>query len=360
MPGRMSAGGAATFPSEPELLRNYLNKDHNFRKKILTVPGRGIVGDYFGVRDGEAFAASGWRNFAPFFGGENITTLENEGTWIQTLRTNAYLWAYGCGSGSYTSIGGMGNVGQYDDGVTTELVTSNIKAVFTMLYGSWLGDWDSEDNIQRAVLATHDYGLTCVWSGRPHWFMQHMALGEPIGFSTLLTQNDGFTGLYKNQRNNCAGWTHIALMGDPTLRMQAVAPPCNVIARRDNGGVSLAWNSSSEDSVEGYNVYRAANPSGPFSRINQAPVTGNSLIDPNAAAGNYTYMVRTVKLEKSASGTYLNLSEGEFAAPNTPQDIVVTTDRTVVPPLSAKVAILSPPINPEKLSSTGATGQRQP
>ena len=53
-----------------------------------------------------------------------------------------------------------------------------------MLFGSWLGDWDSEDNIMRAVLATPDYGLTCAWSGRPHWFLQHMALGEPIGFST--------------------------------------------------------------------------------------------------------------------------------------------------------------------------------
>ncbi|HET7624330.1 MAG TPA: fibronectin type III domain-containing protein, partial [Verrucomicrobiae bacterium] len=30
MPGRMSPGGPATFPDELELLRNYLNKDHNF------------------------------------------------------------------------------------------------------------------------------------------------------------------------------------------------------------------------------------------------------------------------------------------------------------------------------------------
>jgi len=50
--------------------------------------------------------------------------------------------------------------------------------------------------------------------------MHHMALGETIGFSTLLTQNNGPGGLYQNQMNSCAGQIHIALMGDPTLRMQ--------------------------------------------------------------------------------------------------------------------------------------------
>jgi phosphatidylethanolamine-binding protein (PEBP) family uncharacterized protein len=337
MPGRMSAGGPATFPSELELLRNYLNKDHNFRNKITTAPERAIVGDYFGVRDGEAFAASGWRNFAPFFGASKITTVSKEGTWLPILRTNAYLFAYGCGSGSYTSIGGIGDVGQYRDGVTTELVQDDVKAVFTLLYGSWLGDWDSEDNIQRAVLATKDLGLTCSWSGRPHWFMQHMALGQPIGFSARLTQNDGFTDLYKNQQNNCESWTHIALMGDPTLRMQIVAPASHVAAAASGKDASVTWTPSTE-SVEGYNIYRATNPNGPFTRINSGLVKGTAFTDANAmdesvaaasgkgsaCAANATlamtgrpssyYMVRAVKLEKSASGTYFNPSEGAFAS----------------------------------------------
>ncbi|MEY2466928.1 MAG: hypothetical protein QOD03_1449, partial [Verrucomicrobiota bacterium] len=316
MPGRMSLGGAATFASELELLRNYLAKDHNFRNKITSVPERGIVGDYFGVRDGEAFAASGWRNFAPFFGAANITTVTKQGAWIPTLKTNAYLFAYGCGSGSYTSIGGLGSVGEYRDGVTTELVNNDVKAVFTMLYGSWLGDWDSEDNLQRAVLATKDYGLTCAWSGRPHWFLQHMALGQPIGFSTRVTQNDGFTGLYKSEQNNCASWSHIALMGDPTLRMHVVAPVSEVNATQNGKSVNLSW-TPSDDSIEGYNVYRANNPNGPFTRVNNSLVKNTSFTDANAS-GNHTYMVRAVKLEKSASGTYFNPSQGVFASVGTP------------------------------------------
>ncbi|HEX4262927.1 MAG TPA: glycoside hydrolase family 9 protein [Verrucomicrobiae bacterium] len=331
MPGRMSAGGPATFPSELELLRNYLNKDHNFRNKIISAPERAIVGDYFGVRDGEAFAASGWRNFAPLFGANKITTVTQEGAWLPTLRTNAYLFAYGCGSGSYTSIGGIGSVGRYRDGVTTELVQDDVKAVFTLLYGSWLGDWDSEDNIQRAVLATKDLGLTCSWSGRPHWFMHHMALGEPIGFSARLTQNDGFTDLYKNQQNNCESWTHIALMGDPTLRMQTVAPASEVTVADNGEGANITWTPSSE-SVDGYYIYRATNPNGPFTRVNSSLVKGDSFTDANAMNDSFTaaphsgpalamtgrpefyYMVRAVKLEKSASGTYFNPSEGAFAS----------------------------------------------
>jgi len=222
MPGRLSYGGPATFPSELELLRNYLNKDHNFRQKQFDLPRRGVVGDYFGARDGEAFAASGWRNHSTFFSADNVTALPEQGTWIPTLSSNSYLWAYGCGPGSFTSIGGLGNTDSYHDGVTTELVKADVKAAFTLLFGSWLGDWDSEDNLQRAVLALPSYGLTCSWSGRPHWFLQHMALGEPIGFGARLTQNNGPGGLYQNQVNSCAEQIHIALMGDPTLRLHVV------------------------------------------------------------------------------------------------------------------------------------------
>jgi hypothetical protein len=330
MPGRTSFGGPPTFPSESELLRNYLNKNHRFRTKQITAPERGIVGDYFGVRDGEAFAASGWRNFAPFFGPTNITTLNHQGTWIPTLSSNAYLWAYGCGSGSYTSIGGIGRIGSFNDGVTTELVNSNVKAMFMMLYGSWLGDWDSEDNFQRAVLATPEYGLASVWSGRPHWFMHHMAMGRPIGFSTLLTQNNGFSGLYRSQRNSCTGWTHVALMGDPTLRMHVVAPITGLTAHLNENAVILNWNPAN-DSVEGYNVYRASDPNGPFARLNDNLVTSTTFTDSDFIAGGFTYMVRAVKLQSSASGTYYNSSQGAFAPSfAAPQEIAAGTDQPAV------------------------------
>ncbi len=327
MPGRKVWGGPATFPSELELLRQYLNKDHSFRYKQIDAPRRGLVHDSFGIRGGEAFAASGYRSFAPLVGANNVTTLDNKGEWIPTLRGNSYLWAYGAGAGSFTSIGGLGNTGQYNDGTTVELVEADVKAVFTMLMGSWLGDWDSEDNIMRSVLATKTEGLTCSWSGRPHWFYHHMGLGDNIGYSARLTQNNGNGGLYRNQLNSAAGLIHVALMGDPTLRMHMVAPASGLSAKTITGGVTLNW-SASPDSVQGYHVYRAATAAGPFTRVSNALVTSTTFTD-TAAVGNAVYMVRAVKLESSPSGTYFNPSQGVLTTgngtSNPPPPVVDTT-----------------------------------
>ncbi|HLH54065.1 MAG TPA: hypothetical protein VKY92_10680, partial [Verrucomicrobiae bacterium] len=217
----------------------------------------------------------------------------------------------------YTSIGGLGTANSYNDGVTTDIVKNDVKAVFTLMFGSWLGDWDSEDDLQRSILATPSYGLTCAWSGRPHWFLQHMALGLPIGFSARLTQNNGRDGLYHNQMNNGAGQIHIALMGDPTLRMHVVAPPEDVLAHYHDSRVELAWNAS-EDCVQGYHVYRAAQAQGPFKRVTDAPINNTTFSDPHPGK-NPTYMVRALKLETSASGTYYNLSQGAFVTPVVPE-----------------------------------------
>src|SRR5437588_6848703 len=238
MPGRLSWGGAPTFPSEQELLRQYLNKDHKFRHKLMTVRRRGVVADYFGVRNGEAFAASAYRNFAPFFGASNIDNLnlinnDTQGVWVPALKSNDYLWAHGSGAGSYNSVRGLANAGNYNSTTTPEIVNNDIKAVFVTLFGSWLGDWDHEDNIMRGVLATPTYGLACAWSGRPHWFAHPMGLGETIGYTARLTQNN--TGLYQNEIDRSANLIHIALMGDPTLRLHPVAPPSALVAARDPG-----------------------------------------------------------------------------------------------------------------------------
>jgi hypothetical protein len=313
MPGQAVYNGPATFPSELALLRNYLNKDHNFRTKSLNPPRRGIVGDYFGYYNDEAFAAGGWRNFSAFFGAGNVSSLPNQGTWIPKLRSNNYLWAYACGPGEFTSINGIGNQGSYYTGTSVDIVSNNVQAVFTLIFGSWLGDWDAQDDLMRSVLATPTYGLACGWSGRPHWFCHHMGLGLPIGYSARLTQNNGQDGLYQNMVNEYANYVHIALMGDPTLRMHVVGPPSNLYLDANSGGVFVSWAGSS-DSIMGYNVYRGSSANGPFTRLNSSPVTDTFITDSAPPAGTLTYMVRAVKLETGGSGSYYNASEGIFAS----------------------------------------------
>ena len=48
-----------------------------------------------------------------------------------------------------------------------------------MFFGSYFGDWDSQNDFLRAALATTNYTLTSAWVGRPYWFFHHMALGKP-------------------------------------------------------------------------------------------------------------------------------------------------------------------------------------
>ena len=315
MPGEYSS---SPWPSEVELLRNYLRKDHAWRHKRYTAPQRAVLGNRFGDFGGEAFAASGFRNFDPLVGAgrTEIASELNEAQgwerWASKLAGGSYLWAYGCGAGSYTSMSFMGTHGPYSEAWSYDLVDQDAKAVFFMMFGSWLGEWDTRDNIMRAALATPSMGLACAWSGRPHWYFHHMAMGEPIGLSARLSMNNN--GLYRNQVNGDARGVHIALMGDPTLRMHQVAPPSNVSARSANGNTQITWSPSS-DGVIGYHVYRANTINGPYDRVSGAHVAGTSFID--SASGNYAYMVRALQLENTPSGSYFNLSQGAFATSST-------------------------------------------
>ena len=103
-----------------------------------------------------------------------------------------------------------------------------------------------------------------------------MGLGEPIGYSARLTMNNN--GLYQNQVNTQARGVHIALMGDPTLRMYQVAPPASVSV----SGNIVTWVPST-DTVAGYHVYRATSPDGPFTRVTSSLTTGTSFTDAQRA-----------------------------------------------------------------------------
>ncbi len=299
--GRVDLSDLPAFApkTEVDLLRQYLVKDHRFRHKQFEVERRALVRDNFGEIDGDAPATDAWRNFPTFFGVSNIR-VAGPGQFFPILNNAGYLWAYGCGGGAEDKADGVGS--------TADFARNDPKAVFLILHGSYFGDWDFENNFLRAALATPSYCLASSWAGLPHWFLHHMALGETIGFSTRLNQNNA--GLYRNMENLSAGQVHISLMGDPTLRMHAVTPPGALSATAGNG-VVLNWGASPE-ATEGYTVYRAESPMGPFSRLNRSLVTGTSFADATAPAGSLTYMVRAIKLESTASGTYQNPSQGVF------------------------------------------------
>ena len=96
-----------------------------------------------------------------------------------------------------------------------------------------------------------------------------MAMGETIGYAARVSQNNSGTYFY-----GYGPEIHVALMGDPTLRMHVVAPPGSITATGGAGTAAIAWTASA-DAVAGYHVYRGAAAAGPFTRLTPSLVAGD-------------------------------------------------------------------------------------
>ncbi len=299
--------------TEKDLLKRYLEKNLNYRRGNIPIEYRGLVSDNFPAHYySDGFASSGWRNMASLLGKENVYAKN----WPQTLSLEYYLWAYGCGSGYYNFADHIGN--------TDYMSNNDIRAVFTMLLGSFFGDWDSRDNLLRAAIASSPSILTSCWAGRPHWFFHHMSLGLPIGYSTRLTMNNYnlykpyryyFQGLdsHPSQEGRHKRGVHIALMGDPTLRMYVnEIPQLNSIEINSLGNqIKISWELHRDTSVK-YIIYKADGMGKHFKKLILSPMRINEFIDENPIIGEQIYLVKPVKLLKTNSGMVYYTGRGSF------------------------------------------------
>ena len=278
--------------SDTELLKRYLDKNHAFRHGLIEVERRGLIDESLP----HTHHAVGWRNFSSLLGASNIEAVD----YLPTLENETFLWSYGCGGSSYTHCGGVAS--------TNDFATKKIKSVFTILFGSYFGDWDNQNNVLRSPLASSGFLLANMWACVPHWYLHHLGMGETIGYSTRVSQNNSteYVAFWGNRA------VHTALMGDPTLRMHVVKPVSELtIDSTYFSKIELSW-LVPEDSIIGYYIYRSDNLNNQFTRINQEPVQEAFYTDNTPLSGNNVYMVRAIKLEASGSGTYYNLSQGIF------------------------------------------------
>lgn len=311
------------YKTETDLIKKYLDKNHKYRIGDMSYTYSGIIDDNFPASGTvEAFASSGWRNIGVLVGADNVKKAD----WFTALGTESHLFAYGCGGGSYTSAGGIGN--------TSDFAAKPVNAVFTMLFGSYFGDWDADNNFLRAPLASDPMALTCAWAGRPHWYLHHMAYGYPIGYSALISHNNidlykpniVYTSQYPNGVYYTIGMKniHTALMGDPTLRINpsTVPPPQSVstfLMTGENGKpyVKIKWAAPLLNNLYHYNVYRSNSEFGNYKKISPdnllAKEFNDSLSDEefNDYDGQIYYMVRIAMLVINNSGRYYNVSRGE-------------------------------------------------
>jgi len=318
----------AAAVTETALLRRYLRRAHDFRMKrgaYADIPRRSMIRDGFGYFNGENFAIAGWGWAFTCVGQAPWAPIDEplSGQWFLPAYAGGrdYLMACGNGGGSYESASTVGH--------TADFGIKPSRAVFTTLFGSYHGDWDSDNNFMRAVLAGNatgdSLGLTCFWGGRPNRFMHPMGMGETAAYGMWISQNSALAGGGGYQPNSYAG-THSALMGDPALRMYQVGPPRNLTVVSAGGQVVLAWSPSAETNHLGYHVYRAAAAAGPYARLTAEPLNVTGYVDAGVTVGsNYTYMVRTLKRESTPGGTFGNLSVG------VPVSVTVSAGGTAVP-----------------------------
>lgn len=292
--GRIDFANLPAFAplTHADLIGRYLDKNHNFRTGATSVARSGLVDDNLASMT-EALSAAGRRAICASFGSANLI----DGDFL--THGSAKLMGVGIGYGSYSSVQGVG--------ATANFVTGTVNTVFNQNFGSYFGDWDSQDNVMRALIAANGVSLTTMWGGRPVINLYGMALGRTVGECVQSSMNQG-TDAYLQIGYNSKG-THIGLMGDPTLRLFPVLPATNVKAEITNGTAAVTWTASAATGVVGYNVYRADAAGQAFVLRNASLVTGNSFSDAGAPATS-RYMVKAVKLEASKSGTFFNDSCG--------------------------------------------------
>ncbi|MCS6927856.1 MAG: SprB repeat-containing protein, partial [Saprospiraceae bacterium] len=287
--------------SQTELYRRYLNKNHAFRTGAYKPANQTLVDDNFGFFNEEAFAQNGFRNGYTLTGPTSVQALD----FFNDTKNRSFLLGYGCGAGTYTSANGVGTSANFQ--------TDSVNIVFSMLFGSYFGDWDFENNpFMPSALASKGGILTCSWAGRPNWHLHHMALGEPIMTSTFWVWLNSFLQFPVYPPNLGSGLIHAGLLGDPTLRAHAVRPARNLTATAKCGSIQLSWEAS-PDAQLGYLVYWAEHPDSVYQLISN-PVIGTSFIDSFPISGNNYYMVRALRLEQVPTGSYFNQSTGIFAS----------------------------------------------
>ena len=299
---------------EAFLLQQYLCRDHNFRTGGFTVVRRGVIDDNFGPMNGEVPALSGWNNLTSLLGAANVCTNAN---WFGTLDASTYLWAYGCGAGSFNSALGVGS--------TLNDATNAPESVFTMLFGSYFGDWDNANNYLKGQLCAAGDTLTCSWAGFEPWIYHHMALGETIGFDARWSINNAPFGTYYS--SGIFQEVNMGLMGDPTLCEDVVLPPAALAGRTNGtGGLVLSWTPSPDPSVLGYNLYKATPAlaaTGPYTKLNSTLISGTTNYT-DSTLTMATYMVRAIKLQTNNCGSYFEASQGVFLNSVTNHPAVLT------------------------------------
>ena len=342
----MTGTGAFTY-NEAELTAAYIQRLRAFKRRDFIPVPRGIVFDGLlsnTINYSSILPFGGYSSMFPLVGNSvhhlpPNSSFPNDGVLQPDVNANGYeqfapyinlvgglinqnggsfLWTFSSGTG-------INDAGLNFGGTTAQYSNPNFQhgGVFNMLVSSYTMRWNKPYSVLRARIAS-GHGLTSVWSGNPHWFFHNMGMGEPISRGILQSMNNsnqsdyGYEPYYSWDPSYAEyggvyppsdyANVHMALMGDPTLRMHYVAPPTALVLEDVSGMAELAWQPSAE-TVAGYHIYHF-NGNGEPVLLNQTPVPSTTYLTSIPFNEQDEYMVRATKLENTPSGSYWNLSIG--------------------------------------------------
>jgi hypothetical protein len=195
--------------------------------------------------------------------------------------------------------------------------------VFTSDQSYW-GFWDRDEagpySLIRSLLAQDTRVLVMLYTTTAVNLFHQVGLGETVGEAARrIMDHSAANNLYEKPSqawDEPPFWnrTHFQVHGDPTLRLNQVAPPENVTGtRNDADRTTVSWSPSPHPGVVGYHVYQSAARTGPFLRVTAGLVAGPSFEVPGFLATPSWVMVRAVVSERTGSGRYLNPSIGVVA-----------------------------------------------
>lgn len=337
--GRVDMANMPAFSTdEIELIRQYLEKNHAYRHRLWSAQEKATL-------SGSSNVLTAWEEMASMFGSNNLV---EERPFPET-ETNSYLWSVSGTSGEFDWSSDTGNSWRFN-------FAPNF-GVFFRFAGSYFGDWDSIDappltgtrddesnNFLRGPLAAdQSWGLGVIYGWQTGWRAQAMALGLPIGMT-------GVQG-----RNPLVVYVHHTLMGDPSLRLHILSPPVNLSVSEVGDDAVLTWAASPDSSNSGflgYTVFRADALDGPYTKLTSSPISTTTYTDQVSRGGEDAfYMVRSVELRSSFSGSYVNTSQGIFNVLRTDG-----TDNTLPVPLTTTLTVVEDTPELLNLSASDADG----
>lgn len=304
--------------TELQLLQSYLNRLHNYRIVATGFDMENKTAFHFGYDNSND---GSYRSLVPLSGVNNVYQHTDSSIFAQWVQQ----------TGPYQVF--MQNV-QIPQ--PTEWDQYGMNATIFSSDQSYWGYWDdAQTNLYaghiRNLLSKPTKCLGILYTTSAVNLFHQTGMGETMGWSIKRIMDHNQTNnLYQKPEQDYDTWefwgrTHLQYHGDPTLRLNQVIPPNNVIQTFLNGE-NLTWNASTDSDIIGYHIYKAYSEFGPFIRLTSAPITSLTYIDPDYTNIPKFYLVKTIKLQDTGSGSYLNPSIGVLAELNL---TVSTTDKNI-------------------------------